>query len=270
MVINNEISSMGPSENSTGSAEMSLETQIIPNILDGSDPNSRVIEPSNTIDDLLSTVIPPEAHNPIGDISSEVDKRQEFVDVYPINKLDTSADPNRGVQIRYNVDVRRVDELDEHGKNIVDNLFKLSTIQGVQREYAAMRISVGDKKFTVYHTSNHPFGVQPEDYDRANEILYKMAEEDSEIASHLTASGGDGTGIVVEHFHTHPDIVAPIQSVGDIMAMQVHQNTMMMSQLGPNATWKSHVIPMQNNGEIISTFDPQKNFANQEGIVQLG
>lgn len=261
---------MRPSENTVGPAEgMELEAQIIPGILDESDPTSHVVESSRSVDDLLATEIPLEAHNPIGNVASEVGKRREFVDTYQVSKLDPSADPNLGVQIRYNVDIRKADELDEHGKGIADNLIKLSTVQGKQREYAAMRISVGDKKFTVYHTSNHPFGVQPEDYERANEILYNMAQNDPEIAPHLVAAGGDGTGVVVEHFHTHPSIVAPVQSLGDVMSMQIHQGNMMIPRLGPNASWRSHVIPMQNNGEIISTFDPQKNFANQESFVQM-
>lgn len=262
---------MRPSENTVGPAEgMELEAQIIPSILDGSDPSSHVIEPHRSVDDLLNTAIPPEAHNPIGDIVSEVGTRSEFVDVYQVSKVNPDADPNLGVQIRYNVDIRKSSELDKHGIEIVNNLVKLSEVRGTQREYAAMCISVGDKKFTVYYTSNHPFGVQPEDYERANEILYNMVQDDSEIASYLAASGGDGTGVVVEHFHTHPTIVGSVQSVGDVLAMQFHQNNMMIPILGPNASWRSHVIPMQNNGDIISTFDSQKNFANQEGFVQMG
>lgn len=249
--------------------EMVLEAQVVPSMFDGSDPNSRVIQSQRSITDLLNTVIPTGATNPIGDISSEVGEQPEFTDVYQISKLNPSADPNLGVKIRFNVDIRNSSEFDDHGQKLIANLIALSEVQGKQREYAAMRISFGDTRLTVYYTSNHPFGCQPDDYERAHEILYNMAKSNPEIASHLATAGGDGSGIIVEHFHTHPPIVGPIQSSGDILAMQVHQQSMMIPRLGENAAWRSHVIPIQNNGNIISTFDPQKNFANQEEFVQM-
>lgn len=261
---------MQPRENIIeGGDEMELESQIMPSILNGSDPNNRVIQSKRSINDLLNTAIPTRVTNPISDISSEVGERHEFIDVYQANRLNPDFAPNIGVKIRFNVDIRKSDELDEHGMEIVSNLVQLSEAQGVQREYAAMHISVGNERFTVYYTSNHPFCCYTEDYNRAEKILYAMVQNDPRVASHLATFGGDGTGVVVEHFHTHPVIVSPVQSLGDIMAMQVHQNSMMLPIFGQNATWKSHVIPMQNNGKIISTFDPRKNFAKQEGYVQM-